>query len=105
MKHTAKEKWHHLYNARWRKLRLAHLNRSPLCAYCLEAGRATQADIVDHIVPHKGDEVLFWDVSNLRSLCKLCHDSIKAEEENKGYAQGCGQDGTPIDKKHPWYEE
>ena len=105
MKHTARQKWHHLYNTRWQRTRSAYLSRNPLCQYCLQVGRVTQATIVDHVIPHKGDEKLFWDAENYRGLCKLCHDSTKAEEENKGYAQGCGQDGMPVDPKHPWYKE
>jgi 5-methylcytosine-specific restriction endonuclease McrA len=41
-----------------------------------------EAVIVDHIVPHRGDQGLFWDTSNWQSLCKKCHDSVKQKEEN-----------------------
>ncbi|WP_327198035.1 HNH endonuclease [Sporanaerobacter acetigenes] len=29
---------------------------------------------VDHIEPHKGNEDLFYDINNLQSLCKSCHE-------------------------------
>ena len=30
--------------------------------------------LVDHIVPHRGDQALFWDEQNWQPLCKSCHD-------------------------------
>ena len=46
----------------------------PLCAKCRENGKLTPATVVDHIIPHRGDPVLFWDRSNWQPLCKDCHD-------------------------------
>lgn len=97
--------WSHLYDARWQKQRLAFLHRHPLCSYCLQLDTITSAEVVDHIIPHRGDVKLFWDVSNWQSLCKQCHDSAKQVMEKKGYAPGCKQDGMPVDPKHPWYGE
>jgi 5-methylcytosine-specific restriction endonuclease McrA len=37
--------------------------------------------IVDHIVPHKGDQTLFWDRANWRPMAKACHDSKTARED------------------------
>jgi 5-methylcytosine-specific restriction protein A len=105
MKHESKSSWHYLYGARWQKQRIAFLHRNPLCAYCLQLDKITSANVVDHKVPHKGDKILFWDVDNWQSLCKECHDNAKALEESKGFAPGCGQDGMPVDPKHPWYDE
>jgi 5-methylcytosine-specific restriction protein A len=62
------------YNARWQKARLWWLRQHPLCAECAREGVVRAADVVDHVVPHRGDEVLFWDVDNWMSLCKRCHD-------------------------------
>ncbi|NMA84113.1 MAG: HNH endonuclease [Epulopiscium sp.] len=36
---------------------------------------------VDHIKPHKGNEDLFYDINNLQSLCKSCHDRKTAKED------------------------
>ena len=96
--------WQYLYDHRWRKERKAFLHRHPLCEYCKEVDTITAAEVVDHVQPHKGDGVLFRDVSNWRALCKTCHDSAKAIEESKGYAPGCGADGMPVDKNNPFYE-
>lgn len=38
-----------------------------------------QSDIeVDHIIPHRGDEKLFWDRSNWQLLHSACHSSKTA---------------------------
>lgn len=52
------------YDSRWRKARDRFLMAHPLCAKCLENGRLERATVVDHIVPHRGDQRLFWDESN-----------------------------------------
>ena len=95
-----------LYNTvRWHKLRLWKLTRDPLCRYCLEIGRVTGADTVDHVKPHKGDTKLFWDSNNLQSLCSTCHNSVAQEKDKKGYAMGYGLDGYPIDSNHPFHKK
>jgi len=68
------------YDHRWRQARLAYLKEHPFCVNCLPLNVA--ATVVDHIVPHRGDQVLFWDQSNWQSLCKPCHDSWKQQQEN-----------------------
>lgn len=50
------------------------LVREPLCRMCTADGQVVPATTVDHIVPHRGDMALFWDVGNLQSLCKPHHD-------------------------------
>ena len=37
----------------------------------------------DHVIPHRGDERLFWDEGNLQTLCKPCHDRRKQAEERR----------------------
>lgn len=66
-------KWYHL--ARWRRLRVQVLNADPLCVDCSRQGRVTIATDVDHIVPHQGDPVKFWDRANLAGLCVACHSA------------------------------
>ena len=36
--------------------------------------RIEVATVVDHIMPHKGDNTLFWDRDNWQSLCKRFHN-------------------------------
>ena len=62
------------YNAQWRKARTAFLKRHPLCVECLRNGKLSPATVVDHIIPHRGDQKLFWDEGNWQPLCKACHD-------------------------------
>lgn len=69
------------YDGRWRKARKYFLKRHPLCERCKEQGQFVKAEVVDHIVPHRGDEKLFWDESNWQALCKSCHDSKTMTED------------------------
>lgn len=70
--------YHHLYEcARWKAVRRAQLERSPFCAVC-----GAKAAIADHIVPHKGDESLFFNEGNVQSLCWKCHSAKTLAENN-----------------------
>lgn len=90
------------YDARWRRARLAYLAAHPLCVMCRRLGRTTAATVVDHSVPHKGDDRLFWDQANWQSLCAPHHDRHKQSQERTGIVRGADIDGTPIDPAHPW---
>lgn len=68
------------YNYRWQKASKAFLRAHPFCAECLRHGRYTKAEVVDHIVPHRGDYELFWNRDNWQPLCKSCHDRKTAME-------------------------
>ena len=52
------------YSPRWRRARAAYLAHHPLCAACQALGRVVPATVVDHVVPHRGDPVLFWNRAN-----------------------------------------
>lgn len=54
-------------------LRAQVLAEAPFCELC---GRV--ADMVDHRVPHRGDERLAFDRANLRPLCNGCHGRVTA---------------------------
>lgn len=69
------------YDHRWRKEREAYLRLHPLCVMCEARGLVKAATVVDHIKPHRGDMVLFWDKTNWQSLCKTDHDSHKQRIE------------------------
>jgi 5-methylcytosine-specific restriction protein A len=70
------------YGHRWRCYREAYLLRHPLCVMCADRGLTVAATVVDHRIPHKGDEALFWNENNHQSLCKPCHDGDKARQEH-----------------------
>ena len=95
----------HLYNARWRRERLAFLAAHPLCRMHEELGRVQLATVVDHKIPHRGDETLFWDRGNWQPLCKPCHDAHKQAQEHSpdGLLRGAGVSGVPLDRAHPWH--
>ena len=44
------------YGPRWRRARAAFLAQHPLCAACRAQGRVVPATVVDHVVPHRGDQ-------------------------------------------------
>ncbi|TQR29405.1 HNH endonuclease [Brevibacillus brevis] len=69
------------YDARWRKARTHFLSLNPLCVHCRIEGKAMAATVVDHIKPHKGDKILFWDRTNWQALCASCHSKKTAKED------------------------
>lgn len=74
----------HLYNSsRWKVLRKQFLQEHPLCEECKRKGVIKPATIVDHVVAHKGNEVLFWDQSNWQGLCKHHHDQKTAKDDGR----------------------
>jgi len=81
--------------AQWTRLAKQQLQREPLCRYCGEVGILRTAEVADHVVPIRQRPDLAFDMSNIQSLCKFCHDSVKAREESQGEPLGCGADGVP----------
>lgn len=69
------------YGYRWQQAREQFLTEHPLCVMCQSEGRVEPATVVDHVVPHRGDERLFWDRSNWMSLCARCHSGTKQRME------------------------
>ena len=81
------------YGYKWQQARAGYFRKHPLCVHCEAVGRFTAATDLDHIQPHKGDQVAFWDASNWQGLCKSCH-SIKTAGEDGGFgnaAQSVGK--------------
>jgi 5-methylcytosine-specific restriction protein A len=70
------------YDYAWQKYRLDFLERNPLCVLCRERGIVRASCIVNHIIPHGGDPILFRDTNNHEALCKPCHDSIVQAREH-----------------------
>lgn len=81
-------KWYSL--ARWKRLRMQVLERDMFTCKCgcnVLEGDTSQL-VADHIKPHRGDPVLFWDPRNLQTLLKTCHDRIKQREERRARSRG-----------------
>lgn len=72
------------YSSQWRKARLGYLAKHPLCVICQDNGRIVAGNVVDHVIPHKGEKSLFWDSANWQTLCKPCHDR-KTAKDNGGF--------------------
>lgn len=72
------------YDRRWRLARDIWLAQHPLCTdpYKLHPRRYVAANVVDHIVPHRGDPVKFWDRTNWQSLCTPCHGHKTCQEQH-----------------------
>lgn len=69
------------YNYKWQKESKRYLELNPLCVRCKAEGKYINATVVDHIIPHKGNEELFWDKNNWQPLCKKCHDRKTITED------------------------
>lgn len=85
------------YGSRWQKARATFLARSPLCVACEAEGRVSAATVVDHRIPHKGDQALFWDTGNWQSMCKAHHDRKTAAEDGGFGNRRCSENGSNRD--------
>jgi 5-methylcytosine-specific restriction protein A len=74
------------YSRTWDKACATFKQRNPNCLGCSAIGKQTRTEVVDHVVPHKGDQAKFWDTSLWQSAC-ACHHSIKARLERQ-YERG-----------------
>lgn len=89
------------YGGKWQRESKAFLEANPLCVRCEGRGHAVLATVVNHRIPHKGDQKLFWDRANWEPVCKPCHDGPIQREERGGRVVGCDADGWPVDPQHP----
>jgi 5-methylcytosine-specific restriction protein A len=91
------------YNSRWERASKRHRREHPLCVCCKANSRTREAHLVDHIIPHKGDDALFWDPANWQSLCNWCHEHIKKQLEHI-FANGkCSSDDLKLNRLLPEY--
>ena len=77
--------WHWMYETKlWKEeLRPRQLLREPFCRECAKEGKRVRANVVDHIVPHRGDWGLFIDPSTFQSLCEYHHNAKTMRELNE----------------------
>jgi 5-methylcytosine-specific restriction enzyme A len=85
---------------RWKRLRAQQLRLQPLCEEHLRDGYTVAATVADHVIPHRGDDELFWN-GQLQSLCASCHSREKQREEVRGYTDRLDDDGWPVDPRNP----
>ena len=75
---TARERG---YNKRWDRVSILYRRAHPLCLGCQAIGRVMPTQVVDHIIPHRGDYNLMWDERNWQPACAWHHDVIKQRLE------------------------
>lgn len=75
------------YDTRWDREALSFKRDHPLCLGCQAVGRIVATEVVDHVEPHKGDMVKFWNKAMWQSACRWHHDVIKQQLERL-YEQG-----------------
>jgi 5-methylcytosine-specific restriction protein A len=72
------------YTKRWALVSRLFRSKYPLCgmrpdherpvmSQCFDEHLVTAATLTDHVVPHRGDQILFWDEGNWQSMCGTCH--------------------------------
>lgn len=89
------------YDARWQRRRRRQLEAEPLCRMCAARGMVVAATVADHVLPHRGDPLLFEE-GELQSLCASCHSADKQSMERTGRVRGCDADGISLDPAHWW---
>lgn len=74
------------YDNHWRKTREGYLAKHPHCAdiFHIHGDNPVPATQLDHVVPHKGDKVVFWSRNNWQGLCTSCHSRKTAAEGGFG---------------------
>lgn len=65
-----------LYGRRWQRARKLFLLQPEhgFCVDCKAEGHDSFATVVDHVIPHRGDERLFWDQRNWEPRCERHHN-------------------------------
>ena len=71
------------YTSRWARVAAEYRRQHPYCVMCDKQGIVSPAECVDHVVPHQGNDKLFWDESNWQSLCWACHNNKTANERRR----------------------
>lgn len=100
----ANHEYSHLYKTyKWQKIRKAHLAEHPTCLMCEQQGKATLARVVDHVIPHRGNETLFFN-GPFQSLCYPHHNSTKQKMEKREVIIGGDVSGNPLDPESHWYK-
>jgi hypothetical protein len=65
------------YDARWDRAAVRFRHERPLCLGCEAVNRIVACTVVDHVEPHRGDMVKFWDRSKWQPSCDWHHSTIK----------------------------
>jgi 5-methylcytosine-specific restriction protein A len=66
------------HTAQWKNLRKKVLKDNNYCVYC----GSRENLVIDHIIPPRGNEDLFFSENNLQVVCHRCHSLKTAQEIN-----------------------
>lgn len=66
------------YDTKWQRESKAYLATHRTCVRC-----GSPSTLVDHVIPHKGDQRLFWSRSNWQAMCTPCHSRAKQTDERR----------------------
>lgn len=91
-KFNPRKKRNRLYNNTWNRYSHAFLAINPKCFVCNAI-----STVVDHVIPHKGDEKLFTKLDNHMPLCAACHNYSTAKYDR--------YDPPLTDEKLKWISE
>ncbi len=69
------------YDNRWDKAAATFKRRHPCCLGCAAIGKHARTEVVDHVEPHKGDQIKFWNTALWQPACAWHHNAIKPELE------------------------
>lgn len=61
------------YDASWQVYARQYKKIHPFCIECGHRGQVQTADVVDHKIPVRARDDLFWEPSNHWGLCSACH--------------------------------
>ena len=76
------------YTSRWQRESKDFLAK-PENKFCV-CGCGRLANLVDHIIPHRGDYQLFWDKGNWQPMYSSCHNGRKQRQERRGMYEPVG---------------
>lgn len=69
------------YDRDWDAASADFKRANPHCLCCATIGVRAATGVTDHVVPHKGDKLKFWDRSRWQPACGHCHSVIKQKLE------------------------
>lgn len=72
-----KDKYKHLYNSpHWGRYSRDFLSHNDQCYRC-----GSDSEVTDHLEPHKGNILKFWNEENYIPLCERCHNMATSKFE------------------------
>jgi 5-methylcytosine-specific restriction enzyme A len=75
------------YGGSWKAAAAKFKHAHPYCLGCAALNRKVATEVVDHVVPHRGDQEVFWNKAMWQPACRWHHDVVKKKLEHL-YLQG-----------------